>query len=286
MSNEQPVRSSQFDVRCSEHSRFPTPNSELRTPNRILITHCSQQFGTVPALSDVNLAVRQGEFVCLVGPSGCGKTSLLRILAGLVRPTSGTAHLAGRVATVFQGQSLFPWLTAVDNVAYGLQLAGMPTGRRREIAIAQLRRVGLERFARAYPHTLSGGMQQRVNIARALAVDPDVLLMDEPFGSLDEQTRILMQEQLVALWQGSGTTVLFVTHSVDEAVAMGDRVCVMSARPGRIILDMPVDLPRPRTRYADREGIAFRAVATRIWETLEAQVRRAQDVELTGEAVR
>ncbi len=239
----------------------------------LLIAHCSQQFGAVPALASVNLAVRPGEFVCLVGPSGCGKTSLLRILAGLARPTGGTAYLAGRVATVFQGQSLFPWLTAVDNVAYGLQLAGMPTARRREIAIEQLRRVGLERFARAYPHTLSGGMQQRVNIARALAVNPDVLLMDEPFGSLDEQTRILMQEQLVALWQGSDTTVLFVTHSVDEAVAMGDRVCVMSARPGRIILDLPIDLPRPRTRYADREGIAFRATATRIWNVLEQGLR-------------
>jgi NitT/TauT family transport system ATP-binding protein len=235
----------------------------------LLIAHCSQQFGAVPALADVNLTVRPGEFVCLVGPSGCGKTSLLRILAGLARPTSGTVRVAGRVATVFQGQSLFPWLTAVDNVAYGLQVGGIPSARRLETAIAQLRRVGLERFARAYPHTLSGGMQQRVNIARALAVDPDVLLMDEPFGSLDEQTRILMQEQLVALWQGSGKTVFFVTHSVDEAVAMGDRVCVMSARPGRIILDLPIDLPRPRTRYVDREGLAFRAAATRVWETLE-----------------
>jgi NitT/TauT family transport system ATP-binding protein len=235
----------------------------------VLVTNVTQQFGVVPALADVNLTVRPGEFVCLVGPSGCGKTSLLRILAGLARPTSGTVEITGRVATVFQGQSLFPWLTAVDNVAYGLRLDGMPAAQRREIAIAQLRRVGLERFARAYPHTLSGGMQQRVNIARALAVDPDVLLMDEPFGSLDEQTRILMQEQLVTLWQGSGKAVIFVTHSVDEAVAMGDRVCVMSARPGRIILDLPIDLPRPRTRYADREGLAFRAAATRVWETLE-----------------
>jgi NitT/TauT family transport system ATP-binding protein len=257
-----------------EGSEIPPPFREGEGGRfSILIAHCSQQFGTVPALAEVNLAVRPGEFVCLVGPSGCGKTSLLRILAGLARPASGTAHLSGRVATVFQGQSLFPWLTAVDNVAYGLRLAGVPSARRREIAIEQLRRVGLERFARAYPHTLSGGMQQRVNIARALAVAPDVLLMDEPFGSLDEQTRIQMQDQLVALWQGSGTTVLFVTHSVDEAVAMGDRVCVMSARPGRIVLDLPIDLPRPRTRYADREGLAFRAAATRIWGVLERGLR-------------
>jgi NitT/TauT family transport system ATP-binding protein len=250
-----------------------TPEGPPPLPASIIVTDVTQQFSMLPALAGVNLAVQPGEFVCLVGPSGCGKTSLLRILAGLARPTRGTAQLAGRVATVFQGQSLFPWLTAIDNVAYGLQLAGMTTAQRREAALAQLRRVGLERFARAYPHTLSGGMQQRVNIARALAISPDVLLMDEPFGSLDEQTRIRMQDQLVALWQGSGTTVLFVTHSVDEAVAMGDRVCVMSARPGRIILDLPIDLPRPRTRYADRESLAFRAAATRIWETLEQGLR-------------
>ena len=258
-----------------QQAHLPSVGAMLESPSpaSILVTSVTQQFGTIPALADVNLTVRQGEFVCLVGPSGCGKTSLLRILAGLARPTSGAVHLTGRVATVFQGQSLFPWLTAVDNVAYGLQLAGVPTARRREIAIEQLRRVGLERFARAYPHALSGGMQQRVNIARALAISPDVLLMDEPFGSLDEQTRIRMQEQLVTLWQGSGTTVLFVTHSVDEAVAMGDRVCVMSARPGRIILDMPIDLPRPRTRYTDRTALGFRAAATRIWETLEQGLR-------------
>ena len=228
----------------------------------------------MPALAAVDLTVRAGEFVCLVGPSGCGKTSLLRILGGLAQPTSGTVEVAGKVATVFQGQSLFPWLTAVDNVAYGLALEGVAAGRRHAVAMEQLRRVGLERFARAYPGTLSGGMQQRVNIARALAVEPDVLLMDEPFGSLDEQTRILMQQQLVALWQGSGTTVIFVTHSVDEAVAMGDRVCVMSARPGRIILDRPIDLPRPRTRYADREAPGFRAAATRVWETLETEIEK------------
>lgn len=269
MSNEWRAGSGQRAAGGKRERLGASRDSEDSSHCALLIAHCSQQFGTVPALAGVNLAVWPGEFVCLVGPSGCGKTSLLRILAGLARPTSGTARVAGRAATVFQGQSLFPWLTAVDNVAYGLRLARVPAARRREIAIEQLRRVGLERFARAYPHTLSGGMQQRVNIARALAVNPDVLLMDEPFGSLDEQTRIRMQERLVALWQGSGTTVLFVTHSVDEAVAMGDRVCVMSARPGRIILDLPIDLPRPRTRYADRESLPFRATATRIWDALE-----------------
>lgn len=250
------------------------------TDSSLVIRQVSQQFGAVPALAEVNLTVRRGEFVCLVGPSGCGKTSLLRILAGLATPTAGVAQVAGRVAMVFQGQSLFPWLTAVENVAYGLQIAGVPRAERQARAMEQLQRVGLERFARAYPRALSGGMQQRVNIARALAVEPDVLLMDEPFGSLDEQTRILMQEQLVTLWQGSGATALFVTHSVDEAVAMGDRVCVMSARPGRIILDLPIDLPRPRTRYTDHAGHGFRAAAARVWAALEGQFHMLSDEEV------
>jgi NitT/TauT family transport system ATP-binding protein len=260
----------------------PLPTPPASAPS-IAVRGVMQQFGPMPVLAEIDLTVRQGEFVCLVGPSGCGKTTLLRILAGLARPTDGTVRMAGRIATVFQGQSLFPWLTAVQNVEYGLRLAGVSKGERWAIATEQLRRVGLERFARAYPRTLSGGMQQRVNIARALAVDPDILLMDEPFGSLDEQTRILMQEQLVTLWQGSGKSVLFVTHSVDEAVAMGDRVCVMSARPGRIIRDLPIDLPRPRTRYGDRESAGFRAAAARIWDSLEAQVRRAEEAVLSAE---
>lgn len=249
-------------------------------PPSLLITDCSLRYGPIPALAAVHLTVRRGQFVCLVGPSGCGKTSLLRILAGLATPTGGAAQVAGRVAMVFQGQSLFPWLTAVENVAYGLRIAGVPRAERQARAMEQLRRVGLERFARAYPRALSGGMQQRVNIARALAVEPDILLMDEPFGSLDEQTRILMQEQLVTLWQGSGATVLFVTHSVDEAVAMGDRVCVMSARPGRIILDLPIDLPRPRTRYTDHAGHDFRAAAARVWAALEGQLHVLSDEEV------
>lgn len=248
----------------------------MNADTAIAIHDLAQRFGVVQALAGVNLIVRRGEFVCVVGPSGCGKTTLLRILAGLAAASSGTATVAGRVATVFQGQSLFPWLTAADNVEYGLRVEGIPTARRRALAIEQLRRVGLERFARAYPATLSGGMQQRVNLARALAIDPDVLLMDEPFGSLDEQTRFVMQEQLATLWQGSGSgeaaaerkTVFFVTHSVDEAVALGDRVCVMSARPGRIIMDVPIDVPRPRIRHDQRDTPGFRAAAARVWNAL------------------
>jgi len=246
----------------------------------ITVTGLTQQFGGVRALAGVDLTVLRSEFVCLVGPSGCGKTTLLRILAGLAQPTGGTVHIVGKTAVVFQGQSLFPWLTAAENVAYGLRLEGVSAQTRNAFAVEQLRRVGLERFARAYPGTLSGGMQQRVNLARALAVDPDVLLMDEPFGSLDEQTRITMQEQLIALWEGSRKTVLFVTHSVEEAVALADRVVVLSARPGRVILDLPITAPRPRTRYEEHDTPAFRAAAIQVWHALEAQVRQAQAAEL------
>jgi len=253
----------------------------------IAVAGLMQQFGGVRALDGVDLVASRGEFVCLVGPSGCGKTTLLRILAGLAQPTSGTAQVTGKSAVVFQGQSLFPWLTAAENVAYGLRLEGVPARTRNAVAVEQLRRVGLERFARAYPGTLSGGMQQRVNLARALAVDPDVLLMDEPFGSLDEQTRITMQEQLIALWEGSRKTVLFVTHSVEEAVALADRVVVLSAHPGRVILDLPITAPRPRTRYEEHDTPAFRAAAIQIWHALEAQVRQAQAAELgSGGGVR
>lgn len=258
-----------------------TPTAVAETA--ITVTGLGQQFSGVQALDGVDLAVRRGEFVCLVGPSGCGKTTLLRILAGLTEPTQGTVHVAGKTAVVFQGQSLFPWLTAAENVAYGLRLEGVPARTRNAAAMEQLRKVGLERFARAYPQTLSGGMQQRVNLARALAVDPDVLLMDEPFGSLDEQTRITMQEQLMVLWAGSRKTVVFVTHSVEEAVALADRVLVLSARPGRVILDLPIDVPRPRTHYEARNTPGFRAAATRVWHALEAQVQRAQAVELQSQ---
>ncbi len=244
----------------------------------IHVRDLAQRFSGVQALAGLNLDVRRGEFVCIVGPSGCGKTTLLRILAGLATPTGGTAQVAGKAATVFQGQSLFPWLTALDNAAYGLQLEGVSAITRRAAALDQLRHVGLERFARAYPTTLSGGMQQRVNLARALAVRPDVLLMDEPFGSLDEQTRLAMQEQLATLWAESSVTVLFVTHSVDEAVALADRVLVMGARPGRVVLDFPLAVPRPRVRYVERNTPAFRAAANIVWHALEEQTEQVQAV--------
>jgi sulfonate transport system ATP-binding protein len=210
--------------------------------------------GTRRAVERASLAIEPGEFVCLLGPTGCGKSTLLNSLAGFVRPTAGSVQIDDREVVspgpkrgmVFQHHSLFPWKTVKRNVAFGPMMAGLE----REQAEARARRflglVGLSAFEDHYPHMLSGGMQQRVGIARALANYPSVLLMDEPFGALDAQTRAMMQESLLALWSEFGNTVVFVTHDVDEAVFLGGRVVVMSASPGRLIADIPVPLPRPR----------------------------------------
>jgi ABC-type nitrate/sulfonate/bicarbonate transport system ATPase subunit len=208
----------------------------------------------VTALDDVSLTIRDREFAVIVGPSGCGKSSLLRMVAGLQHPTAGAISLDGRPVTapgkergmVFQSYTLFPWLTVRKNVAFGPALAGVPEEKRLRDAEAFIRLVGLTGFEDAYPRQLSGGMMQRVALARALANDPAVLLMDEPFGALDSQTRSLMQELLLSVWEVSHKTVLFVTHDVDEAILLGDRVFVMTAQPGRIKAEVPIDLPRPR----------------------------------------
>jgi len=208
----------------------------------------------VTALDDVSLTVRDREFAVIVGPSGCGKSSLLRMAAGLQRPSAGTIRLDDRVITapgrdrgmVFQSYTLFPWLSVRKNVAFGPSLAGAPEAERTRIANEFIRLVGLTGFEDAYPRQLSGGMMQRVALARALANDPAVLLMDEPFGALDSQTRSLMQELLLSVWELTHKTVLFVTHDVDEAILLGDRVFVMTAQPGRIKAEIAIDLPRPR----------------------------------------
>jgi len=208
------------------------------------------------ALHNINLSIEENEFVCFIGPSGCGKTTLLRIIAGLEEPSSGTVTLAGdpikgpgpERGMVFQEYSLFPWRTVLDNVAFGLELKGVPVAERQAKGRQYLKMVGLERFEARYPHELSGGMKQRVAIARALVNDPLALLMDEPFGALDAQTRNIMQSELLRIWEEKRKTVVFVTHSVDEAIYLADRIVIMSARPGRIKDIIEISLPRPRNR--------------------------------------
>ncbi len=221
---------------------------------RIVADAVVKRFGDVFALGPCSLEVHANEFLCVIGPSGCGKTTLLRILAGLIAPDEGAVRLDGtevrgprrEVAMVFQHFGLFPWKTVWDNVAYGLRAHGYPESVIRERVPRYIELMGLQGFERKYPYQLSGGMQQRVGIARALAVDPEVLLMDEPFGALDAQTREFMQEELVRIWRLQRKTVVFVTHSIDEAILLGDRIVVLSGRPGRVREDLPVDIPRPR----------------------------------------
>ncbi len=208
------------------------------------------------ALKNVSFDVGDGEFVCLLGPSGCGKTTLLRIIAGLETLTSGDITLNGVSITgpdpkrgmVFQQYSLFPWRTVIDNVTFGLEMQGIDKADSRKHAEKYIELVGLKQFKNSYPYELSGGMQQRAAIARALANEPEVLLMDEPFGALDAQTRNILQDELLRIWEQRHVTFIFVTHSVDEAVVLSDRIVVMTARPGRIKEIIEVDLPRPRSR--------------------------------------
>ena len=224
----------------------------------IALRDVGKTFGAAPdavtALESCTFTVPDGEFVTLLGPSGCGKTTALDLVAGFTRPSAGSITVGGtRVeqpgperAVVFQDSALFPWLRVEDNIAFGLRIAGRPTAEVRERVDALLERVGLTEFRRRYPAELSGGMRQRVSLARVLALDSAVLLMDEPFGALDAQTRGLMQEFLTGIWERDRRTVLFVTHDLDEAVFLADRVLVMTARPGRIKRELRVDLPRPR----------------------------------------
>lgn len=232
--------------------------------------------GAVPALVDIDLTVPAGRFTVIVGPSGCGKTSLLMMMAGLRTPTSGTLHCDGRpipkpdperVGVVFQEASLYPWLTAVENVEFPLVLKHSPRDERRARAEQMLKLVGLEGFGGRYPHELSGGMKQRVSIARGLVQDPPVLLMDEPFAALDEQTRMTMGHELLRIWSETSKTVVFITHSLTEAVYLADEVLVMSARPGRILDRVPIDLPRPRT-YQMMATDKFGQLRERIWQQI------------------
>jgi NitT/TauT family transport system ATP-binding protein len=254
---------------------------KLRIDNVAL--HFTSRSGMpVTALENVSLDVEDKEFSVIVGPSGCGKTSLLRLVAGLLGPTEGTIRLdSTRISgpgkdrgMVFQSYTLFPSLTVQDNVEFGLRIGGVPSPQRREIAQRFIAQVGLEGFERLYPKQLSGGMMQRVALARALANDPAILLMDEPFGALDSQTRSLMQELLLEIWQQSHKTVLFITHDIDESILLGDRVHVMTARPGRIKEVVHIDLPRPRT-VDMLTSDAFVAIKRRIMHSIHEEAMRS-----------
>jgi NitT/TauT family transport system ATP-binding protein len=237
--------------------------------------------GAVIALTDIDLAVAPGEFLCIVGPSGCGKSTLLRILAGLDQQTSGTIEVAAsgwavENAMVFQESGLFPWMTVEANVGFGLMTRGVSTAETATRVEAALKLVGLTKFRRHYPHQLSGGMRQRSAIARAFVTDPAMLLMDEPFAALDAQNRMILQSELVRLWEETRKTVIYVTHSIEEALSLGDRTVVMTAQPGRIkqIVDVPFRHPRDlMTLTASPE---FGKLKLDIWRVLEDEVNRAR----------
>jgi NitT/TauT family transport system ATP-binding protein len=235
----------------------------------------------VEALAGVTFTAEPEEVLAVVGPSGCGKSTLLNMMAGLLTPSGGRVGFEGELPTgrpltamVFQEFALFPWRTVQANVEFGLEEAGVPPAERRAVARHYVELTGLGGFERKYPHQLSGGMRQRVGIARALAVDPAVLLMDEPFSALDAQTRQLMQEELLAIWERTRKTILYVTHNIHEAVWMADRVVVLSRRPGRVLEIVPVELKRPRTESMLGEP-GFVAAVERIWALIKSQAREA-----------
>jgi ABC-type nitrate/sulfonate/bicarbonate transport system ATPase subunit len=251
--------------------------------NILSVRGVERRFDKTLALQATSLEVAENDFITILGPSGCGKSTLLRIVAGLDTQTGGEVLLDGRRiegpgadrGMVFQSYTLFPWLTVLDNVCFGLVERGLPRAQQLDIAHGFLAKVGLKGFDKHYPKQLSGGMQQRVAIARALANDPRMLLMDEPFGALDHQTRELMQELLLGIWEEQRKTVLFVTHDIDEAVFMGGRVLVMSARPGRIKLDRKVELPHPR-HYSVKTTPAFAELKAELTEAVRVEVKAAQ----------
>jgi NitT/TauT family transport system ATP-binding protein len=251
-------------------------------PGEIRVRGISKIFksasGDVQALVPIDLTIPQGQFLCIVGPSGCGKTTLLRIIAGLEAPSAGevefTSSHAGKPlrSVVFQEQGIFPWMSVLDNTAFGLKVRGVARAEREAEARAYLDMLGLTPFAAAYPRQLSGGMRQRVNIARAFANDPAILLMDEPLASLDEQTKLLVQEDLLRLWDRSRKTVVYITHSLDEAIVLGDRVIVMTNRPGSIKSVVDIELPRPRNVLDMQSNEVFFETRSRIWMALREEV--------------
>jgi NitT/TauT family transport system ATP-binding protein len=249
---------------------------------KLAVSRLSKSFGDLEVLRQIDLEVGRGEFIALVGPSGCGKTTFLRIVAGLEQATEGNVVLDGRAVHepgldrgfVFQNDSLLPWRTVLANAIIGREIAGPISAADRNRTMELLKLVGLQGFEHYHPRQLSGGMRQRVNLARALAIDPEVLLMDEPFAALDAQTREIMQTELLRIWERGHKTVLFVTHQIDEAVFLADRVIVFARRPGRLQAEVKVGLPRPRTLAMKRTS-GFVSLVDRIWRMIEDDVRTA-----------
>lgn len=248
----------------------------------IQIDNVNKSYGELNVLSNVNIHVKKGEFVVLLGASGCGKSTLLNLIAGFNQPTTGKIVVNGREVTdvdphsgmVFQQYALFPWMTVLENVAFGLKLRGMAKKERHQVAMKYVDMVGLKSFVNAYPKALSGGMRQRVSIARVLANDPDVILLDEPFAALDAMTRQVLQEQLVQIYEQSGKTVVFITHSIDEALLLATRIIILGAKPGRVVQDIANDLPHPRNADVQLSP-RFNELKSQIWGTVQAEVMKS-----------
>ena len=271
------VRHGRLDVASADPIPFETSKVGLRD---VCLSYRSQDGQRLLALDDINLEVRAGEFLCIVGPSGCGKSTLLHLVAGLQAPTSGEILVDDKPVQgpgtdrilIFQEHGLFPWLTVGENVEFGMKMKGMPKAERKERVSHYLQLVHLAKFRDSYIHQLSGGMRQRVAIARALATEPDVLLMDEPFAALDAQTRDLLHDELERIWSETGCTIIFVTHNVREAVRLGDRVVLLTFRPGRVKTEFPVDLPRPRSLEDPEVTLAARDVLNQLREEINSSL--------------
>jgi NitT/TauT family transport system ATP-binding protein len=285
------ARSSHHGLTLERHSVAALAEFPVALP-KLSIAAVSQRFqssnnGPLLALDNINLQVRLGEFLCIVGPSGCGKSSLLHLIAGLSRPSTGAILLDGSPVNgpgtdrilIFQELGLFPWLTVIENVEFGMKMAGVDKARRLETARNYLRLVHLSKFENSYIHQLSGGMRQRVALARALSTEPDVLLMDEPFAALDAQTRDLLHDELERIWAETGRTIVFVTHNVREAVRLGDRVVLLTYRPGRVKKEFLVDLPRPR----QLEEVEVAHAARQILDELREEINKSLEAEYRHE---
>lgn len=259
-----------------------TESSMMTSEVKISVDHLTKEFDskgkTFTALDDINITINKGQFFMIVGPSGCGKTTLLRVLAGLEKPSSGSFSIKEAAGNrpensmIFQGDSIYPWMTVRENAGFGLNMRHVPKAEIKDTVGHYLDKTGLTAFADAYPHQLSGGMRQRVSIARAFSNDPDILLMDEPFSALDEQNKTLLHEELLRIWDETRKTVLFITHSVDEAVTLGDRIMVMTSQPGRVKAFMDVPFERPRDVLELRHRPEYGEVVYDIWQQLKQEV--------------